>query len=85
MGDKRRCRDASDTGGGEAEAQGLRGDGGRAGGEKLEKKSKKEANHKVGLEGKGKRKLSISESVPCPIQAARNAITKEKHEKKLKL
>ena len=54
MGDKRRCRDVSDTGGGEAEAQGLRGDGGRAGGEKPEKKSKKEANHKVGLEGKWK-------------------------------
>ena len=54
MGEKRRFRDACDAGG-EAAGQGLRGEGGWAGDEKLERKRKKETKHKQrGFEGKGK-------------------------------
>jgi hypothetical protein len=54
VGEKRRIRDACDTGG-EAAGHGLRGEGGGAGDEKFEKKRKKEAKHKQrGFEGKGK-------------------------------
>ena len=55
MGEKRRFRNACDAGGSEEAGQGLRGEGGGAGGEKLEKKRKKEAKHKLGsFEGNGK-------------------------------
>ena len=55
VGAERRFCDACDVGGGEAVGQGLRGQGGGAGGEKLEKKSMKEAKHKQGgFEGKSK-------------------------------
>ena len=54
VGEKRRLRDACDAGG-EETGQGLRGEGGGAGGEKLENKIKKEAKHKQGsFQGKGK-------------------------------
>ena len=54
VGEKRRFRDACDAGG-EGTGQGLRGEGGGAGGEKLENKRKNEAKHKQGsFEGKGK-------------------------------
>jgi hypothetical protein len=68
VGEKRRFRDACDAGG-EGTAQDLRGDGGGAGGEKLENKRTKEAKHKQGsFEGKGKdeavdkRKRPVSEA-----------------------
>ena len=55
VGEKRRFRNACDAGGSEEAGQGLRGEGGGAGGEKLEKKRKKDTKHKQGgLEGKGK-------------------------------
>jgi hypothetical protein len=55
VGEKRRFREACDAVAGEAAGQGLRGEGGGAGGEKLENKRKKEAKHKQGsFEGKGK-------------------------------
>jgi hypothetical protein len=47
VGEKRRSRDACDAGG-EGTGQGLRGEGGGAGGEKLENKRKKEAKHTQG-------------------------------------
>jgi hypothetical protein len=51
--ENRRFRDACDAGGKET-GQGLRGEGGGAGGEELENKRKKEARHKLGtFEGKG--------------------------------
>ncbi len=54
VGEKRRLRDACDAGG-EGTGQGLRGEGGEAGGEKLENKRKKEATHQQGsFHGKGK-------------------------------
>ena len=54
VGEKRRSRDACDAGG-EGPGQGLRGEGGGAGGEKLENKRKKEAKHTQGsFDGKGK-------------------------------
>ena len=54
VGEKRRFRDARDAGG-EGTAQGLRGEGGGAGGEKLGNKRTKEAKHKQGsFQGKGK-------------------------------
>jgi hypothetical protein len=52
--EKRRFRDACDAGG-EETGQGLRGEGGGAGGEELENKRKEEARQKLGsFEGKGK-------------------------------
>ncbi len=55
VGEKRRYRNACDAGGGEAAGQVLHGERGGTGGEKLEKKRKKEAKHKEGgLEGKSK-------------------------------
>ena len=69
VGEKRRFRDACDAGG-QGTGQGLRGEGGGAGGEKLENKRKKEAKHKHGsFDGKGKeeavekRKRPLSEEV----------------------
>ncbi len=54
-GEKSRFREADDTVAGEEVGQGLRGEVDGAGGEKLEKNRKKEAQHKQsGLEGKGK-------------------------------
>ena len=57
VGEKRWFRDACDAGGSgnEGTGQGLRGEGGGTGGEKLENKRKKEAKHKHGsFQGKGK-------------------------------
>ena len=55
MGEKRRFREACEGVAGEGARQGLRGEGGGAGGEKLDNKRKKEAKHKQGsFEGKGK-------------------------------
>jgi hypothetical protein len=55
VGEKRRFRDACDTGWGEAAEEGPRGEGGGAGGEKLSNKRKKEATHmRSGCEGNGK-------------------------------
>ncbi len=55
VGEKRRFRDAGDAVAGEAAGQGLRGEGGGAGGEKLENKRRKEAKHMLGsFGGKGK-------------------------------
>ncbi len=72
MGEKRRVRDECDAGG-EGTGQGLREEGGGAGGEKLENKRKKEAKHKQGsFEGKGKeeavekRKRPLSEKETRP-------------------
>jgi hypothetical protein len=54
VGEKRRYQDACDAWG-EAAGQGLCGEGGWPGDEKLERKRKKEAKHKQrGFEGKGK-------------------------------
>ncbi len=55
VGEKRRFRDACDAGG-EGTGQGLRGEGGGAGGERLDNtERKKEATHKQGsFQGKGK-------------------------------
>ncbi len=54
VGKKRRFRDACDAGG-EGTGQGLRGEGGGAGDEKLENKRKKESKYKQGrFQGKGK-------------------------------
>ena len=54
VGEKRRVRDACDAGG-EAAGHELRGEGGGAGDEKLERKGKKEAKQKQrGFKGKGK-------------------------------
>ena len=66
VGEKRRSRDACDAGR-EGTGQGLRGEGGGAGGETLESKRNKEAKHKQGsFEGNGqeaveKRKRPLSE------------------------
>jgi hypothetical protein len=57
VGEKRRFRDACDTGWGEAAEQGPRGEGARGGvgGEKLKDKRQKETKHKQkGVQGKGK-------------------------------
>jgi hypothetical protein len=57
---------------GEAAGQGLRGEGGGAGGEELENKRKKEAKHKQGsFQPKAKRRLWSRESVPRPRKAMR--------------
>jgi hypothetical protein len=67
VGEKRRFLDACGTGGCEAvSAQGPRGEGGGAGGEKLWNKRKKETMHNLGgLEGKGKGKAV--EKRKCPV------------------
>ena len=55
VGEKRRFPDTCDVEGGEAAGQGLRGQGGCAGDEKLEKKSRNDAKNKQGgFEGKRK-------------------------------
>ena len=46
VGEKRRFREAGDAVAGEGTGQGVRGEEGGAGGEKLENKRKKEAKHK---------------------------------------
>ncbi len=46
VGEKRRVRDACDTGWGEAAEEGPRGEGGGAGGEKLKDKRQRETKHK---------------------------------------
>jgi hypothetical protein len=56
VGENRCFRDACDSGG-EGTGQGLRGEGGGSGGEKLDNKRNKKARHKQGsFEGKGKEK-----------------------------
>jgi hypothetical protein len=55
VGEKRRCREACDTGWVETEEEGPRGEGGGVGDEKLKDKRQKETKHKQeGLQGKGK-------------------------------
>ena len=68
VGEKRRFRDACDTGWGEAVEEGPRGEGGGEGGEKLKDKRQKETKHKreeFQDKGKGeaveKRKRPLSE------------------------
>jgi len=75
VGEKRRFREACDAGG-EGAGQGLRGEGGGSGGEKLENKAKKEARHKQSnFEGNGKdkavekKKRPLSELDRCPRAA----------------
>ena len=65
VGEKRRVRDACDTGWGEAAEEGPRGEGGGAGGEKLKDKRQKETKHKQeGFQGKGKEEAV--ENKKCP-------------------
>ena len=77
-GEKRRFRDACDAGG-EGTGQALRGEGGGAGGEKLENKRKKEAKHKQGsFEGKGKEEAVEKRTRPLCEEA--NEAQKKQHE-----
>ena len=81
MGEKRRFRDACDAGG-EGTGQGLRGEGGRAGGEKLETKRKKEAKHKQGsFAGKGKE--DAVEKRKRPSSEEDNEAQEQQHEEGL--
>ncbi len=77
VGEKRRFREACDTGACETvSAQGPRGGGGGAGGEKLSNKAKKEAKHnRGGLEGKGKEKAV--EKRKCPVSEADSRARKQ--------
>ena len=78
VGEKRRFRDACDAqgGGGKRTAQGLRGEGGGAGGDNLDNKRKKEAmNDQGGLKGKGKEKPL--EKRKCPVSEADSRARKQ--------
>jgi len=78
VGEKRRFRDACDAGG-EGTRQGLRGEGGGAGGEKLEIKRKEEAKHKQGsFEGTGKEEAV--EKRKRPLSEEGNEPQKQQHE-----
>jgi hypothetical protein len=78
VGEKRRCREACDAGG-EGAGQGLRGEGGGAGGEKLENKTKKEARHKQSsFEGKGKEEAV--ETRKRPLSEEDNEAQEQQHE-----
>ncbi len=78
VGEKRRLRDACDAGG-EETGQGLRGEGGGAGGEKLENKIKKEAKHKQGsFQGKGKEEAVEKRKRPWSEEA--NEAQEQQHE-----
>jgi hypothetical protein len=78
VGEKRRFRDACDAWG-EGTGQGLRGEGGGAGGEKLENKKKKETKHKQGsFEGKGKEEAV--EKRKRPSSEEDNKAQKQQHE-----
>ncbi len=78
VGEKRRFRDACDTGRGEAAEEGPFGDGGGAGGKTLKDKRQKETKHKQeGFHGKGKkeavekRKRHLSEGAGTAGKAQR--------------
>jgi hypothetical protein len=78
VGEKRRFRDACDTGWGEAVEEGPRSEGGAAGGEKLKDKRQKVTKHKQeGVQGKGKgeavekRKRPLSEGAGTARKAQR--------------
>jgi len=78
VGEKRRFRDACDARS-EETGQGLRGEGGGAGGEKLDNKRKKEAEHKQGsFEGKGKEEAV--EKRKRPLFEEGNEAQKQQHE-----
>jgi hypothetical protein len=78
VGEKRRFRDACDAGG-EGTGQGLRGEEGGAGGEKVDNKRKKEAKHKQGsFEGKGKEEAV--EKRKRPLFEEDNEVPKQQHE-----
>ena len=77
VGEKRRVRDACDAGG-EAAEHGLRGEGGGAGDEKLERKRKKETKHKQrGFEGKGKEEAVEERKRPSSDEG--NEAQKQQH------
>jgi hypothetical protein len=65
VGEKRRFRDAC-AAGGEGTGQGLRGEGGEAGREKLENKRKRPGTSRMPSKAKAKRRLWRRESVPRP-------------------
>ena len=78
VGEKRRFRDACDARG-EGTGQGLRGEGGAAGGEKLENKRNKEAKHKQGsFQGKGKDEAVETRKRPWSEEA--NEAQEQQHE-----
>ena len=80
VGEKRRFRDARDAGD-EGTGQGLCGAGGGAGGEKLENKRKKEANHKQGsFEGKDK---EVVEKEKHPLSEEGDEAQKQQHEEEV--
>ena len=70
-GEKRSFREACYAVAGEAAGQGLRGEGGESGGEKLENKRKRPITSRVASKAKEKRRLWRRESVPRPRKTTR--------------
>ena len=71
VGEKRRFRNACDTGWGEEADEGPHGEGGGTEGEKLKDKRQKETRHRQeGRKARGKGRLWRRESVLCPRQPA---------------
>jgi hypothetical protein len=79
LGEKRRFRDTCDAGG-EETGQGLRGEGGAAGGEKLENKTKKEATHKPQGSFQGQGKGEAVEKRKRPLSEEGNQAQEQQHE-----
>jgi hypothetical protein len=80
VGEKRRFREAGDVMAGEETGQGLRGEGGAAGGEKLENKRKKEAKHKPQGSFQGKGKEEALEKRKRPLSEEGNKAQEQLHE-----